>query len=123
MTSLRPADHKLLLDVSVTTSASYPGINLEQFISRRWDLKSGMTHQIHREMKELRGVKVRFELQDPTRKRTIWSISLGTVSEQKFKRGRDADVIKVYDYMKECMLFRGSVLSKNIYNKYLLLRL
>lgn len=89
-TSVRPGQGQLLLNINATCSAFFPAavnarpLNLQEWIHDRW---AGAGIPPADESKELKGVKVTFNLDPlPRPKRTIWAISRQTVGQQTFLR-------------------------------------
>lgn len=97
VTSMRPADGQLLLNVSVTTSAFYRDMNLQHWIQNRWNLEDGQFPGDTKVFNEIRGLKVTFALLNPERQWRICEVSKETVSLQGFEK--DGTSISVFDYM------------------------
>lgn len=105
-TSMRPADGQVLLNVSATTSAFYPGtalapLLLQTWIQRRWDLSNGrMPRGGEDDFNELKGLKVCYLLNNPTtRQWSVFGVSALTVRGQTFMLNGQTQSQTVLNYM------------------------
>jgi hypothetical protein len=99
VTSMRPADKQLLLNVSTTTSAFYQPISFQDWIQNRWNLDSGEFPEDRKVFNEIRMLKVTFKLLNPTKKWSVYNISNDDVSSQGF--WKDGEPVSVLEYMEE----------------------
>lgn len=92
LTSVRPGEGSLLLNIHATTSAFFPEMNLQEWIKRRFHTTIPKLGQ----RDELRDIKVVFECDGKEKVRSICEISNLSVGNQKFKSndGSETTVLK-----------------------------
>ncbi|KUJ21353.1 Piwi-domain-containing protein [Mollisia scopiformis] len=100
-TSIRPGESKLLLNISTISGAFYAvGVNLQEWMRARYDLAIGATPRAGA-CKDMRGLKVTFDLRNPTKQWSVYAVSDRSVSQEGFEPNGGGAATSVFDYMTQ----------------------
>ncbi|KAE8443761.1 hypothetical protein EG329_001355 [Mollisiaceae sp. DMI_Dod_QoI] len=100
-TSIRPGESKLLLNVNTITGAFYATeISLQEWIRARYNLEPGQI-PLQGCCRDIKGLKVTFELLNPTKQWSIYAVSDKSISYEGFEQAIGSPAISVFDYMRQ----------------------